>query len=122
MSYANFRRELGAGDFDRRITVELNTPTRSASGALVPSWASFTQRWAKMFNSGSREVYRARQFLPETMWVFVCPGRMAITQDMRITHDGRLFDILGVQSPDGKSPDKADMLEISAKEGVSKGT
>ena len=69
----------------------------------------------------TREVYRARQVMADTTVVMLMRGHMAVTPKMRVSHSGRLYDILGVESLDGKAPAQADWLHLLCREGASQG-
>ncbi|HEY2250911.1 MAG TPA: phage head closure protein [Planctomycetaceae bacterium] len=55
----------GAGEYNNRVTIELNTPTDSASGQPVPAWGAFIHRWARILPRGGREQWRFEQLRAE---------------------------------------------------------
>lgn len=123
---AGFGRALTAGDRNQHMTIEAATQIRTPSGAKTDDWdnpETIAERWALVLNKASREVYRARQFNAETEVVMVIEGYAAITEKMRARHeDGRVYDILGVHSDDGRAPINAPWLYLFCKEGASKGS
>lgn len=112
---------MTAGELTHRITIQQNTPTVSATGAQVPSWSTFAQRWASIVPETAREFFAARQTNAEVSLVLKCPGFMAVTPSMRVLHsDGRVFDIVGIRPTDGKAPANSAALLIDLIEGKRK--
>ena len=84
---------MRAGELDRRITIEVNAPTRSASGAAVDSWSAFATVWAKRRDVGGREIRAGAEFVGEIDAVFTVRWLAGVTDAMRVDDDGTLFDI-----------------------------
>lgn len=107
----------GAGAYEHRVTIETPTESRTATGGQSFTWATFGQRWGRSVPKSAREFMAAQQAFTEMQWLWEIRGYLAVTTKMRLVFDGRYFNILGVQSPDGKSPDKAAVLQLICKEG-----
>lgn len=108
---------MQAGQYPHRVTIETPTESRTATGGQSFTWATFAQRWGRMVPKSAREFMAAQQAFTEMQWMWEIRGRLALTTKMRIVFDGRYFNILGVQSPDGKSPANADILQVICQEG-----
>lgn len=106
-----------AGDFRHRVTIETPTESRTATGGQSFTWSTFVQRSGKLVPKNSREFMAAQAAFSEMGWLWEIKGRAAITTRMRLVFDGRYFNILGVQSPDGKSPARAEILQLICQEG-----
>lgn len=105
------------GEFKHRVVIETPTETRSAGGSQEFSWSTFASRWGRVVPKGAREYLNAQAANAEMDWLWEIKGRAAITTKMRLVFDSRYFSILGVQSPDGKSPANADILHLICREG-----
>lgn len=81
---------------DRRITIEQNTPTRSAAGAEVEAWATLATLWAEVNPRGGRETFAAQATQAETTTVFRIRFRSDIARKMRINYGGNLYDIASI--------------------------
>ena len=87
---------MRAGKLRHRITIEQNTPTRDALGAEVDSWSSFAVRWAAVEPLGGREFWDARRVNAERRVRFRLRYVVGVTPEMRVSFDGRVFDIQAV--------------------------
>lgn len=116
------------GDLDQHIQIESAPLIRSgSSGQHVRDWENSTveiRRLAKISATGSRELFKARQIAPETDVVITMHGFHPVTHSMRVKHiqDGRLWDIVGVETLDGKAPQYADWIELRCVEGKRSGS
>lgn len=52
---------LNAGDLDRRITIQRNSPTKDAFGASKDNWADLATVWAKKIEVSDAERTRAAE-------------------------------------------------------------
>lgn len=108
------------------VTIQQAAMSRSDDGEAIQNWDTPTPVAtcrAAIYQRTSREVYRARQIIAETDLVLRIRGRFACEERMRVAAaDGRVFDILGVQSDDGRAPQHATWLFLFCREGVSKGS
>ena len=87
-----------------RITVQQDTgTTRDAVGGTAANWTTYAQRWSEVDPLGGSEGFRAEQFEAEVDHVFTMrwdTTTKAITPNMRISYDSRLFDIQAVINVD----------------------
>lgn len=116
---------IPAGQFRHPITIESAPEVRSPSGASRFDWDNpsvVAQRKAKIEIGDSREVFRARQIMPEVEAVITVRGRVNVSARMRVVHaDGRKWDIVGVATSDGKSPINAEYVHLNCIQGVRPG-
>ncbi len=81
------------GRLDRRIVIEVNTPTRSTSGEEVDSWATFATVWAAVVPIRGKEFFDAAAVQSEIDTKFRIRWRDDLTTKMRISYDGNIYDI-----------------------------
>lgn len=106
-----------------RLTIEQSTPTRTAAGGVTDVWSEFVQRWGEVKYLSMRQLQEVSQLFPESTLTLRCRGHAAVTPKMRVNcSDGRLFDIVGVTTEDGKAPAYSEMLNLHCKERVSAGS
>ena len=111
-----------AGDFTLPIQIQRNTEGRSLTGAVVESWVTFGERFARFVPDTARELYQAKQTFSEASGAWLCHGHIATTEKMRVIQGSRRYDVLGVVTSDGASPVDAPYLMLIVKEGISKGS
>jgi SPP1 family predicted phage head-tail adaptor len=113
-------------EFTHLVRIESAPEVRSASGASRYDWdnaAVVGERRAKIEIGDGREVYRARQIMPEVEAVITIRGRLNVSPRMRVVHaDGRKWDIVGVETTDGKSPIHAEAIRLNCIQGVRQGS
>lgn len=105
----------GAGDLDRRIVIERNTPgADDAFGESAESWAAFITYSAKREDVRDSEKAAARQVSGSLMSRFTIrsstDSRTVNTKD-RINYDGKIWQIHGVKEAKGR---RHGFLEITA--------
>lgn len=105
---------LRAGDLNRRITIQEKTATADSTGQMIESWADLGTIWTAVIMSGGKEFYAAQKLRADVTAVFKVRFTRAITPVNRIIYDGRTFEILSANDPDGMRRE----LHISAKEVV----
>ena len=84
---------MRAGNMDRRITIEKNTPTRSATGEEKENWTTLATVWAEVNSVGGGERFRGAHIVAEATTSFVIRHRTDVTEKMRIQFDGDDYDI-----------------------------
>ena len=84
------------GQLDRRIIIQTNTPAASASGAMASSWATHATVWARVTEQGGREFLDAEQTVAEQKAVFRIRYLSTVTEEMRISYNGRFYDIQSI--------------------------
>jgi len=84
----------GSGELNRRITVQKNTPTRSASGGVKPAWTTHATLWAAKRDQSGTETFSAgaERAAIRTIWrILYSSEAAAITAQMRITYDSKTY-------------------------------
>ncbi len=107
-----------AGKFTHRITIEENTPTRGTTGAVVNSWGVFATVWGYRRGGSSRELNRARVANPQLEAQWVIRGPLAVTTAMRVIQGSMQFEILGIETEDGKEPAYSCEIVLNCRAGV----
>lgn len=109
---------MRAGDLKHRITIERATESVSPGGAVTKTWSTFAQLWAEIIPRGTSRQYTALyQEFSESTLMFRVRGRVAVTEKMRISHQGRYFDIMYPPiGADGRAPLYASELLIFCRE------
>ncbi len=90
-----------AGKLRHSVTIQQATEAASAYGEQTPTWSTYATRWAgveplsgtEFFASDARQGRRAVRF-------WLRNDGLAVVPKMRISHDGRTFDIDAVIPPE----------------------
>lgn len=89
---------LSAGELDRRIVIQSNTPSTNSIGESVESWGTFATLWAKFKpRAGNETLVAGTEVAAQADAVFWIRYRSDITPQMRVTLDGGTWDIVSVQ-------------------------
>lgn len=90
------------GKMNHLITVNQNTPTRSASGAASAAWTQRSQLWAYKDNGSSfSDDVEAGKPVPISKTVFIVHGAAVVDVTDRIVDDnGETFEIVDVSFSD----------------------
>jgi len=86
----------------QQIVVETPTITRDTVGAAILTWATLAAVRASKKNQYSREFYAAQKNNAEITDLFAIRFRTGLNDQMRVIHDGKTYDILGANDPDGR--------------------
>jgi SPP1 family predicted phage head-tail adaptor len=92
---------MKAGSLNLRITIQLPTKTRDTIGAVILSWATYAIVWAAKQHKTSREFYAAQKINAEITDLFTIRYLARVNTKMRVVYDGKYYDILGADDPDG---------------------
>ncbi len=102
----------------RRIAIESATETADGNGGFTTSWSNFATLWASVepirTTIYGKEIFSSGQIQAQQMMRFSIRYMSGILPAMRITCDGRVFNIRSVTDPEGTLA----TLEILAEEGV----
>lgn len=91
---------MRAGDLDRRIVIQANTPTPNEYGEPVDSWAKIhtaDHLPAKITPSRGSERFTAQQIVGRGVVTFRLRYRADVRTTHRIVYDGRDYDIHDVR-------------------------
>lgn len=89
-----------AGELDRRITFQQNTPVQNELGEPVPGWANIATNptvWAKVMPLSQRELVEAGAPRTHDDRAFIVRFRTDITETMRVVYDGKNYDVEAVR-------------------------
>lgn len=89
---------MRAGDLDRLVRIEVNTPSRSGSGDMVDSWALFASVWAKRLDDKGRKFFAASQVTGEAVTVWRLRWLAGVTTAMRVVDTVNGTEIWDIES------------------------
>lgn len=92
---------MDPGVLNRQITIQQYTATRDSYGGEVQTWADHVTVWAQKSHRTSREFFAAQKVNAETTDMFIIRYRSGIAVKMRVVFDGKTYDIIGANDPDG---------------------
>jgi SPP1 family predicted phage head-tail adaptor len=101
---------MRAGSRRHLLVIEQSVPTIDSVGGRVDAWVEYCQVHGSLSPLSGREFFAAQQYETEVKaksWILYFPG---ITNDMRIRHDGLIYNIIFVQNIDLKNRDICLML------------
>ena len=93
---------IGSGDLDRKVTIQSATFAQDAQGEMIPTWATYCTRSAKMKTdaSGTGEKYAAEaktEILGVDWTLRMDSVTELITSEMRLVYESDKYDIDSVQ-------------------------
>ena len=91
---------LRIGPLNKRITIEQVTETRDSYGAVVEAWGVFAVVNASVSPLVGREYIAAKQISADVTHKIRLRYLSGITPKMRISWDGRIFDIESILNVD----------------------
>lgn len=99
-----------AGEFDRRVVIQVNNHTRDAAGAAVDNWVAFATVWARRRDDRGREFFGADQVVGEARTVWHIRWLAGVNAAMRLVDGDDIWDLGMPQILGGRK----DRLEIPA--------
>jgi len=99
------------------ITIEQVTETRTSTGAFTRVWTTFAQVWAEKMENKGDEFFSADAQHSKTVVNFVIRKIAGVTTKMRISYQGRVYDIKDITDHTGRRRE----LEITCVEGANLG-
>ncbi len=84
---------MQSGRLDRKITLQVNAPTRDDLGGEVDSWGTLAQVWAEVTTVSGRESFDAGQTVAVAQVRFRIRYRADVTAKNRISWNGNLYNI-----------------------------
>lgn len=88
---------LDAGRLRHRVVIERNTPAQdTTTGEMVDYWSEYTTVWASIEPMSAKEFIAAQAVQSEVTGKIVMRFRADITPDMRVNHNGRVYNIVGI--------------------------
>lgn len=109
---------ISAGQMRKVVRVEKQTQTKDAAGEPLTQWSLVFERRAQIIRTPGRELWMSQERsgrIPTTFIIrFPRDDNMTVLPQMRLTCDGRLYDIVSAIDPDGLKAE----LEITCVEYV----
>lgn len=105
---------MRSGPLRHSITIQSKGQTKNGFGELVEAWSDFAIVRADVRDIASSERYVSQSLNSVMTKKFFIRYVDGITADMRIVHEGKVYDI----DPPVDSAGKRRMLEISGTEAV----
>lgn len=90
---------MRAGRLRHRVTIQQPAETRDADGAVIESWNTYAVRSASVEPKTGRERWVSDQRFAEVDYLVRLrydSVAVAITPKMRVSYDGRIFNITAV--------------------------
>jgi SPP1 family predicted phage head-tail adaptor len=82
---------IGAGDLDRRVTIQRPTTTRGETGGPEASWAALAAVWAKVRDLSGKETFSATAAGSDVSRVVTIRYRTDVSDAMRILFEDGAF-------------------------------
>lgn len=84
---------MQAGRLDRKVTIQVNTPTKDDFGGEADSWGTLAIVWAEITQVSGRETFEADQIAAVAQVRFRIRYRSDVTAKNRISYNGNLYNI-----------------------------
>ena len=97
-----------AGTMRHQVRIEKRTQAPDAAGELQTGWVLVAQRRAEKLSTPGREVWTAAQRAARVPTIFKLRHPRTdfeVLPQMRLTCDGKLYDIISAHDPDGRQVD-----------------
>lgn len=91
---------MGAGKFDRRITLEACHNRTTAAGATEQVWTTIATVWAELVSSSGGESFGDDQVTAVARATWRIRYRPNVTTAMRLIARGQVYEINDVAEPD----------------------
>lgn len=105
---------VAAARLSDRITLQVKTVTKTASGDVTESWGTLATVWAERRDARGTEDYLGQALLAQVDAVFLIRAIEGVTPAGRLVHGSTVFDIVRVS----RVGNKLRFLELFAKTGV----
>lgn len=105
---------MRAGSLRHRLALQSKSETQDDLNQPVDSWTTAATVWGRVAPMKASESYEAQQNVARITHEITIRHTSAITENMRIVHDGRTFYIQGIRNPE----EKGVMLTLECSERV----
>lgn len=105
---------MRSGSLRHRLLIESKTETQDDLNQPSDTWATVTTVWGRVAPMKAAEGYEAAQNVARITHEITIRHTSAITENMRIVHDGRTFYIQGIRNFE----EKGVMLTLECNERV----
>lgn len=93
---------MNPGRLRHRIVIQQLTETQDSAGQLIPAWKDLATVWAEKKHDSSREFFSVQKVYSEVTDLFIARHLPGVNTRMRVSYDGRHYDILGADDQDGR--------------------
>jgi SPP1 family predicted phage head-tail adaptor len=90
------------GVLRHRITIESPVATQDEGGGRSITWSPLATVWAQIEQTGGRQLVRAGEVEPQTLYRLTLRHVAGIIAGMRAVWGAKLIEITGVTDPDGR--------------------
>lgn len=84
---------MDIGKLNKRVTIQLNTPTQDANGETVDSWATFATVWAEIKDLNGREFLAAAATNNAVQTKITIRYIAGVLPSMRVVHGADTYNI-----------------------------
>ena len=93
---------MRARQIRNRIQLQQQTKTRNSMGGEIKTWVDVATVWTEKLHQSSREFFSVQKVTAEITDLFKIRYRQNIDTKMRLVFDGKIYDILGANDPNGR--------------------
>ena len=90
------------GVLRHRITIQSPVAAEDEGGGRAISWTSLATVWAQIEETGGRQLVRAGQLEPQTLYRLTLRHVAGVAAGMRAVWGTKTIEITGVFDPDGR--------------------
>jgi len=94
---------LRAGSLRHRLAIQSKTEAPDDLNEPVETWSTLTTVWGRVAPAKAAEAYEGTQNVPRITHEITIRYLSTITENMRISHDGRYFYIHGIRNNDERN-------------------
>lgn len=94
---------MNIGKLRHRITLQKQINAQNDYGAFVTQWQDIATVWAEIKPLSGREYFSAQQVQSEVTTQIWLRYRNDIEPTMRVTHNGKHYDIISVLNHQGRN-------------------
>jgi head-tail adaptor len=84
---------MRAGDLDRLVRIEVNTPTRATDGGEIDAWGLFAEVAAQRLDAKGREFFAGDELTGEAVTVWRLRWLAGVKTAMRVVDGSEIWDI-----------------------------
>lgn len=105
---------MRAGSLRHRLAIQSKSEAQDDLNQPVDTWSTVTTVWGRVAPMKAAEGYEAQQNVARITHEITIRHTSAVTENMRIVHDGRTFYIQGMRNAE----EKGVMLTLECSERV----
>jgi SPP1 family predicted phage head-tail adaptor len=102
------------GNLRKRITIQAETPTTDNAGGYALAWTNIMTVWAEIKPGTGQKIFTDGHLEGHVTHHITMRYQTGITTDMRVSYNGRLFNIRAVLNSDESNR----WLELLVEEGT----